>query len=114
MLYVFGDSRMNTSDFIGSCEEIRDLSQQDQLEILEQVRIVAFSELKLGGQAVPYLVLILLIGVAVTFIATIFTTMLLLPIWIGLSVLASAFVYQRLMKKLLHKGLSSVLKSRDV
>ena len=29
---------MNTSNFVGSFEEIRALSEQDQLEILEQAR----------------------------------------------------------------------------
>ena len=105
---------MNTSNFVGSFEEIRALSEQDQLEILEQARHAAFTELRLGGRAALHLLLTILGSFIAVVMASRFTGMAFMPVWVGLGGLVSVLVYQRSLKGLLHKGLASVLKSKDV
>jgi len=104
---------MNTSNFVGSFEEIRALSEQDQLEILEQARYAAFTELRLGGRAALYLVLTILGGFIVVAMASRYTGMAFMPVWVGLGGLFSVLLYQRSLKGLLHQGLARVLASRD-
>ena len=104
---------MNTNRFVDSFDEIRDLSREDQLKILEQARWAAFSQLGLAGQSALYLVLTVVIGFIIAAVATAVTGLVLMPVWVGLSVLGSVLLYQRLMKGLLHKGLASVLKSKN-
>lgn len=105
---------MNTSNFVGSFKEIRAMSEQDQLEILEQARYAAFTELGLGGRAALYLVLTILGSFIVVAMASRYSGMAFMPIWVGLGGLFSVLIYQRSLKSLLHLGLASVLASRDV
>ena len=104
---------MNTSQFVDSFGEIREMSSQDQLEILEQARIAAFSTLGLAGRAALYLLVTIVIGFIIVAVATGLTGLVFMPVWVGLSVWLSVLLYQRLMRGLLYKGLLSVLGSED-
>ncbi len=104
---------MNTSQFVDSFEEIRELSAQDQLEILEKARIAAFSTLGLAGRAALYLLLTIVTAFIIAAVATSLTGLAFMPVWVGLGVWISLLLYQRLMKGLLRQGLLSVLASED-
>jgi hypothetical protein len=100
---------MYSKSFIDGFEEIRDLDQERQLELLEQARIAVFSKLGLGGRAVLYMALSVVLGFFITAVATTFTGLVFMPIWVVLGVYVSVLFYQRMMKGLLHRGLVSVL-----
>ena len=105
---------MNTSQFVNSFEEIRELNSDDQLEILEQARMAAFSKLNLAGRAAFYLLLTIVTAFIFAAGATALTGLVFMPVWVGVGVWVSLLLYQRLMKGLLRQGLASVLESRDL
>ncbi|GEM_PF-1425918 len=103
---------MNTKAYINYFSQIASLSDEEQFKVLEKARYCAFTELKLNGKSVAYLIF----SIALGFVAPVISFML-----FGFSNIHNAvataiggvvvhLVYKKLNATLLEKGLNEVLK----
>lgn len=105
---------MNTKLFIGRFPQIASLENSEQKTLLEQARYEAFVTLNLSGKATFYMVACMLLAIALAVLPTLLlgfnSVVQIFSLAIGLA--AAGYLYQRLYRSLLLRGLENVLAKR--
>ena len=107
---------MTTDQYIGKFKEISSLSLEVQSDILENSRYEAFTNLGQSGKAALYMCACLLFGFLPCALLVIFTSLhfVVVSVILAFSIGGAFFLHNYLYKGLLHLGLVSDLKQRNV